>query len=88
MSWRKSFWKRTSSRPPPKGSRSGKSSARSAAVKTIFADALYWSALINPKDQWHGRALEAARALGQARLVTTEGVLTEVLNFYAEGGQS
>lgn len=26
--------------------------------------------------------------LGEVRLVTTEEVLTEVLNFYAEGGQS
>lgn len=57
-------------------------------MKTIFADALYWIALINPNDQWHERVLEAARSLGQARLLTTEEVLTEVLNFYAEGGQS
>jgi predicted nucleic acid-binding protein len=57
-------------------------------VKTLFADALYWIALINPKDQWHGRVRETARTLGQVRLVTTEEVLTEVLNFYAEGGQS
>lgn len=56
-------------------------------MKTIFADALYWIALINPKDQWHGRVLEAARAFDQVRLVTTEEVLTEVLNFYAEGGR-
>jgi len=55
-------------------------------VRTIFADTLYWVALINPKDQWHARVLAVAGTLAQARLITTDEVLVEVLNFFAERG--
>jgi predicted nucleic acid-binding protein len=52
-------------------------------MRTLFADALYWVALLNPRDQWHRTAREAATEYASARLVTTEAVLIEVLNFYA-----
>jgi predicted nucleic acid-binding protein len=47
----------------------------------VFADACYWIALLNRNDQLHNRAIEASESLQSARLVTTEEVLTEVLNF-------
>lgn len=55
-------------------------------MKTVFADTLYWVALINPKDQWHARVLAVSNSLTQAHLMTTDEVLIEVLNFYAEQG--
>lgn len=55
-------------------------------MKTIFADTLYWVALINPKDQWHARVMAVGSSIGQARLMTPDEVLVEVLNFYAERG--
>jgi predicted nucleic acid-binding protein len=48
-------------------------------MKTVFADTGYWIAVLNPRDDWHGRAVEASRALGKARLLTTEMVLDELL---------
>lgn len=48
-------------------------------MKTVFADTGYWIALLNPKDDWHGRVLDASRALGKVRLITTEMVLDELL---------
>ena len=48
-------------------------------MKTVFADTGYWIAVLNPRDDWHGRAVEASRALGKARLITTEMVLDELL---------
>ena len=56
-------------------------------MSTVFADTLYWVALINPKDQWHRRILSVSGSLGQARLITTEDVLAEVLNFFSERGE-
>lgn len=52
-------------------------------MRTLFADALYWVALLNPRDQWHRKARSAAVEYASARLVTTEAVLVEVLNFFA-----
>lgn len=49
-------------------------------MKTVFADACYWIALLNPKDQLHVRAREVSRDLGPCRIVTSEMVLAEVLN--------
>ncbi|MCP9495513.1 MAG: hypothetical protein MSG64_13790 [Pyrinomonadaceae bacterium MAG19_C2-C3] len=46
-------------------------------------DTNYLVALTNPKDQWHARAREVQREIGIVRLITTEFVLTEVLNYFA-----
>ena len=54
-------------------------------MRTIFVDTNYWVALINPKDQWHETARESQAEIGVVRLVTTEAVLIEVLNYFAEG---
>jgi predicted nucleic acid-binding protein len=49
---------------------------------TVFADASFYTALINRRDAYHGTALQWQRALvaSHTRVVTTEAVLWEVLN--------
>lgn len=52
----------------------------------VFADTGYWIALINPHDGLHGKAIAAAAKLGARTVVTSDMVLTEVLNAFAETG--
>lgn len=47
-------------------------------MKVRFADTSYYIALLNRKDQMHGKALELSNLAD--RLVTTEWVLTELAN--------
>ena len=54
----------------------------------VFADAFYWIALSNPADQWHDVVKRYDKDNPKAKLVTTEEVLTEFLNFYAEAGKN
>jgi hypothetical protein len=57
-------------------------------MKLVFADAAYWIALVNPNDQWFEAAVAAYEELGpDAHLVTTEEVLTEVLNNFSRDGR-
>ncbi len=56
-------------------------------MKRIFADSFYWIALINPKDQWRTRALEASKSLIGVSIITTDKILTETLNYFAETGE-
>ncbi len=53
----------------------------------VFADTFYWVALANPADQWHAATREFDEANSDVSIITTEEVLTEFLNFYAEAGQ-
>ena len=55
-------------------------------MKTVFADAFYWIALINPGDDWHSAVCNLSLTLHPAILITIEEVLTETLNFYATQG--
>jgi len=57
-------------------------------MRTLFVDAVYWIALLTPKDNLHEQAVSLSRALesDQTRLITTEMVLTEFLNAFAERG--
>lgn len=55
-------------------------------MKKVFADSNYWIALINPRDQWRVQVVEISKSLGPALLVTTDEVLIEVLNYFAERG--
>jgi predicted nucleic acid-binding protein len=55
-------------------------------VRRVFADSFYWIALTDPRDPWHRRAVAAGRSLRSVRIVTTETVLIEVLNFFASAG--
>src|SRR5437764_1325915 len=56
-------------------------------MSIVFAGALNWIALINSRDQWHERAVSIKTALANASLVTTDSVLTEAANFFAEYGE-
>ena len=56
-------------------------------MNRLFCDTLYFTALINPKDQWHQLAIAVEPLVETLDLVTTEEVLTELLNFYSEFGQ-
>jgi predicted nucleic acid-binding protein len=56
-------------------------------VPEVFADTFYWIALINPTDQWHQDAQAFSQANAEASIVTTEEVLTEVLNYFSEAGE-
>jgi len=51
-------------------------------MSIVFADTLYWIALINSLDQWHQRAVSISAELTDARLLTTDTVLTELANFF------
>jgi predicted nucleic acid-binding protein len=56
-------------------------------VRVAFVDTLYFVALFNPKDQWHGRAIDASKLVAETKLITTEDVLVELLNFFSEYGE-
>jgi uncharacterized protein len=56
-------------------------------MKKVFADAQYFVALLNDKDQSHLAALAVSRALQGMTVVTTEEALNEVLAFFAERGR-
>lgn len=56
-------------------------------MNPVFVDTVYWVALINPNDQWSSLALSAGSKLRDVQLVTTDSVLIEVLNFFAERGE-
>jgi uncharacterized protein len=56
-------------------------------VRIAFADAFYWIALIDSADPYHEAALAVGDAQPGLTLVTTEDVLSEVLDFMAGRGQ-
>jgi len=49
-------------------------------VRTVFADTLYWGALLHPHDQYRGRVIRTRKMLGEVHLVTTDEVLMELLD--------
>ena len=55
-------------------------------MRVVFADTLYFLALINPQDQWRDNATNAEAIIGENHLITTEVVILEVLNFMAGYG--
>jgi predicted nucleic acid-binding protein len=57
-------------------------------MRQVFADAHYWVAILNDQDQSHTAAESISTALHGVPVVTTEEVLTEVLAFFSERGQS
>ena len=50
----------------------------------VFADASYWIGLFNPRDHLHARAAAAFREFRPHQIVTSEMVLTEMLNHFSE----
>jgi predicted nucleic acid-binding protein len=57
-------------------------------MRTIFVDTFYWIAYINPHDQWHLKAREVKSTLGTVRLITTEAVFIELLNYFCSYGSA
>jgi predicted nucleic acid-binding protein len=55
-------------------------------MQKVFADTSYWIALINPRDNLHQRAKDVSSQLLDWRMVTSDMVLTEVLNAFANYG--
>ncbi|BBC22908.1 type II toxin-antitoxin system VapC family toxin [Pseudanabaena sp. ABRG5-3] len=55
-------------------------------MRVILADTFYWIALLNPKDKWHLSALAYGRKQPNIRLIVTDGIVDEVLNYFAEEG--
>ncbi len=49
-------------------------------MRTVFADAGYWIALLNPRDRLHERAKRVSRLMGRHRVVTSELILIEYLD--------
>ena len=57
-------------------------------MKTVFADTLFWIAILNPKDSCAEAARKAEDSLGEGRIVTTDEVLTEFLAGLSNRGKS
>ena len=55
-------------------------------MERVFADASYWIALLNPRDELHHKALALSEDLGSAEIITSEMVLTEFLNCFSGYG--
>ena len=56
-------------------------------MSAVFADAGYWIALWNPRDNLHPKALSVVDTLGTTSVVTTQMVLTEALDAMAGMGE-
>jgi predicted nucleic acid-binding protein len=57
-------------------------------MKAVFADTSYWIALLYPPDHLHAKVTSMSREISTMRLVTSEMVLTEVLNTFSNGSPS
>ena len=57
-------------------------------MKAVFADASFWVALLNPKDDLHEKARAVSESLGPVHVVTSEMVLVELLNEFAGRGEA
>lgn len=55
-------------------------------MRVVFVDTFYWIARINPRDQWHPKALALSSSLNDARFVTSAAVLVELLNYFSNYG--
>jgi uncharacterized protein len=53
----------------------------------LFADTGYWIALLDPQDSLNERAKGLSREYSQATVMTSEMVLTEVLNHFSKRGR-
>jgi uncharacterized protein len=53
-------------------------------MKIIFIDTHFLIAIISRLDQWHQSAILFVNKLGSTKLVVTESILVETLNYFAE----
>lgn len=49
----------------------------------VFIDTFHWIAEINVRDEWHSRCTAARKGLRSRHLVTSDEVLSEVLDFFS-----
>lgn len=56
-------------------------------MAVVFADAGYFIANLDERDELHAQATAVAGQLAPLRIVTTEMVLVEVLNYYSGAGE-
>ncbi len=57
-------------------------------MNAVFADTSYWIALLYPTDHLHAKVIAMSREISTMRLVTSELVLTELLNTFSNGSPS
>jgi predicted nucleic acid-binding protein len=55
-------------------------------MKTVFADTGYWIALLDPQDTLNSKAINLSITFTQVQIVTSEMVLTEILNHFSKRG--
>ena len=58
-------------------------------MRVVFADACYWIAIANPKDQLHAKAMGVNRSIGDMHIFTTDEVqfrASRVYPFELPGG--
>lgn len=53
-------------------------------MKTVFADAGYWIAILNPADDLWFKAVSISNTLEPFQILTSEMVFTEVLNSFSK----
>ena len=55
-------------------------------MKAVFADTGFWIALLYPSDRWHSQAIAIYEEIEykQQKVITSEMVLIELLNFFAK----
>ena len=52
----------------------------------LFADTFYWVAVLSPRDPSHARVMSWGRNRATTRLITTDEVITQVLNWFSGAG--
>jgi len=52
----------------------------------VFADTLYWVAIVNPRDQYRDASQRAREEVGECIVATTDEVLGEFLNAFSSFG--
>jgi predicted nucleic acid-binding protein len=57
-------------------------------VRTVFADTVYWVALLMGNDPWAQMAQGVTQTLGEVHLVTTEEILSEFLAAISRAGRT
>ena len=55
-------------------------------MRTVFADTLYWVAIVKPGDPYARAAREARDAIGPCIVVTTDEVLSEFVTTFSKWG--
>lgn len=56
-------------------------------MRVVFADTGYWVARLNPNDNLHPKSTHLSKTMYPVYIVTSEVVLTEVLNDFSKRGE-